>query len=365
MRRELLLLAPLALAGPTLSPLAGAQITFVPAASAQPSFAPPPPPRPHRPTGEGPPGVPTTALEATADLRAHVGVGLASRLVRSSNPEDRLRGLERAAADASSEAVGLLVRALDPLGAARTDSRALLAVARGLALHASEPDARIALEGIVHSPPTASRTREATSPSADDPNQAARVELARSTAAFALASSSDPRALDAIVAVLRGGGAGQSFAADALAAAPPGRHSPLGPPGLLGPAVVQLTARLSDLRTLDAVRAAARLTDVPTRAAALRALAQVGDTRAAPLARASVADPEPQVRIAAAEALVALGAPEGARAVQSLLEQGATALEGARLAETVQDEGVVRALAARAAASRDTAQRVAAVSALG
>ncbi len=337
-------------------------------AEAQPTFAPPPPPRtlPRRPPPDTLPPSVSRALEPTTDLRAHFGADLATRLVHSSDADQRLRGLERAAATGTSEGINLLVRALDASGAARSDSRALLAVARGLSSYASDSDARVALESIVSSPPGAPRpsARGGEAPT-EDPDHAARVDLARATAALALAGSSDSRANEAALTLARGGGSGQRFAAAAVAVFPPSAPGALGPAAALNPTSIRLAASLGDLRMLDPLRTAARATDTQVREAALLALASFGDTRAIDAARAAVGDPEPSVRVAAATALLAFGAPERLHVVAGLLADGATAAAGARLAEEEQDAGIVRALAARIAASADPAEREPAIAALG
>jgi HEAT repeat protein len=83
------------------------------------------------------------------------------------------------------------------------------------------------------------------------------------------------------------------------------------------------------------------------------------------IARASVSDAEPRVRMAAARALVRLGSPGGGPAVEAGVADDATALEALGLARDVQSEGVTRAVAARALASADPALRAAALAALG
>jgi len=56
---------------------------------------------------------PATGLETTSDLRAHFGLDLVERLLRSQDPEDRLRGIERAASLGTPEAMARLIDAVD------------------------------------------------------------------------------------------------------------------------------------------------------------------------------------------------------------------------------------------------------------
>lgn len=124
------------------------------------SLAPPALAQSRRPRPAGTHGVPVPAISsanASAGLRAHFGVDAATRLLRSSNPAERLRGLERAASLHTPEALALLERAASPTtpggfdprapteGVARKDPRALLVVVRGLAGWTDLESAREAL----------------------------------------------------------------------------------------------------------------------------------------------------------------------------------------------------------------------------
>jgi HEAT repeat protein len=301
-------------------------------------------------------------------------------LLRSADPEDRLRGLERAAATRAPEALALLQRAakagvpgaFDPRapidGIARTDPRALLAAVRGLAAWADRESARKALADVVSGPTQSFSVRVGSVPSrdpvAEDAEGAARILLARQEAAIALAESGGPLALEALMALARSGGPGQSAALDALAL-----HAPvwpvLGGVTLTTPATVALASTVGDLRSLDAIEGALRASDAGLRAAALAALGAARDTRCLPAARAAMHDPDLRARLAAAEALVRLGAPEAEESVAALVGDDATVRGALRLAQEVQGESVTRAAVARAVASVDRDIRVAAIVALG
>jgi HEAT repeat protein len=338
-------------------------------------FAPPPPRQLHLGPLTAPAPVPRGA-ELETSLRGHFGPELAARLARSDDADQRLEGIERAAEARTSEGLALLVRALDASGAARADARALVAVARGLAAYTSQPEARTALQNIINSPPTTQSFLRAAPVRAaegtlDETLELGRVELARGTAAVALATSTEARAKEAIVAIARGVGAGQPFAASAILAAPVAQASAYGSSGATTASLIRLLASLGDLRGLEGIRVAVRTGDPATRAAALQALAEMGDARAIDTARAASKDVDPHVRAAAARALVLLGAAtaagaaDGPRAVEALVSDDATALAGAHLAELAQDDGVLKALAARVVSSGDLELRRAVVSALG
>jgi HEAT repeat protein len=101
------------------------------------------------------------------------------------------------------------------------------------------------------------------------------------------------------------------------------------------------------------------------RAAAIAALGLAGDARVLDAAREAAKDKEPRVRVAGADALVHLAAPDAGKAIEALVGDEVTARDGLRLAGGVEDEGVTKALAARAAASADPELRALAVAALG
>jgi HEAT repeat protein len=331
----------------------------------------PPPQAPPRVTGgvEGP----------TADLRGRFGVDVALRLLRSTDADERLRGLERAAATRTPEGLALLERAsgaglpggFDPRapvdGVARQDPRALLVVVRGLASWIDREPARLALENLLRESTQAFTTRTATpgrDPAADEAENAARVLLARQEAAMALAQSGATAPLEALLAAARSGGPGQAAALDALATHPP--VTPLlGGVALTTPGTVALAIELGDLRSLGAILGAAHTSDPALRAAAVAALGLSGDARALDVAHEAAKDKDPRVRVAGAEALAHLGAADAAQAVETLVADEATARDALRIAEDVRSEGVTKAAAARAVASADPELRALAVVALG
>jgi hypothetical protein len=322
----------------------------------------------------------TNVRSVPASLRGRFGPDLAVRLIGSSDPDERLRGLERIAAMRTPEALALLERATKPTivgtvesrqsleGIARRDPRSLLVAVRGLAAWADREPIRAALASIVGAPTQSFDTRVTNAPSldpsADDAEGAARVVLARQEAAIALAESGNTFALESLIALARSAGPAQAPALDALAIHPP--SSPLlGGVVLTTPATIALAVTVGDLRSLEAIEAAMNASDPSLRAAALLALGTAGDSRIVDAARAAQHDRDPRVRLAAAGALVRLRAPDAARVVEALVVDDATSLEALGLAQLVQGEGVTKAAAARAVASANTDLRAAAIAALG
>jgi cellulose synthase operon protein C len=307
------------------------------------------------------------------NVRAHVGTEYAAHLLRSADPEERLRGIQRAAASGSPEAVALLVQVTESSPAVRADSRALIELARGLARFADQERARAALLLIVNAgnPGLAGRLPQPGRHAGDalaleDGDPVARAELARQIAAIALARSNEGRALEQLYGVARGGGSGQPAAMRALALAPPREPGFYGTAGTTMPAsVVRMLGQIGDLRAIEILHAATRTSDVSVRGAALVSLAELGDERTIGLARAAIAESDARLRAAAGEAFVLLSAPERFKAVAALVADGATSAIGIRLAERVYSAEITKLLAARALIHPDGELRAGAIRALG
>src|SRR5580658_10822418 len=176
------------------------------------------------------------------------GIAEADRLIRSADPEDRLRGLERAAVTHTTDALTLLLRFRDD-GNGSSDPRALLTLVRGLADWVDRPAARTKLAGIARDPGTSPPTplnMGDDDPVDDQRVRAARVDLARAQACLALASSRNPEAVNALFEIIRDSDAGRALAAEALAAFPPEAQSELQDNPSI--ATVRALSLLEDLR---------------------------------------------------------------------------------------------------------------------
>jgi hypothetical protein len=326
-----------------------------------------------RPTTPAPLAPPAPTTTVPTNVRAHVGADYVSRLLRSTDPDERIRGIQRAAAIGSAETIALLVQATESSPAVRSDSRALIELARALAHFADQDRARSALMLIVNAgnpglagrlPQPGRTTADALSLEEGDP--VARAELARQTAAIALARSGVDRALEQLYGTARGGGSGQTAAMQALLLQPPRDPGFYGTAGTTMPAsVIRMLGQLGDLRALELLHAATRTSDVSVRGAALVSLAELGDERAIALARAAIAEPDARLRAAAGEAFVLLSAPERFKAVPALIADDATTAIGIRLAERVYNAEITKLLAARALVHPDAELRAAAIRSLG
>ncbi|WP_437686801.1 HEAT repeat domain-containing protein [Sorangium sp. So ce176] len=278
----------------------------------------------------------SSAVEPGATpLRGSLGVPVAERLLASSDPEARLRGIERLGAIGTEEAVSALLAALEQGAPGARDPRARLAAVRALAPHAARDSVRQLLSRELSE--GGAPARSAASPLG---------ELLRGTAALALARSGDRRALGALVnAIVQGGAAGEA-AARALRAYPPASlQLLLGSRKRLEPALVAFLGELGDLRAIGALRPMLEGGDRAAQVAAARALARLGDEAALARARAWLRSPEPGLLEATAEILVHLGAPEAPDAVAALLGSERARLEGLRLAELAPSERLAPALA--------------------
>ncbi|MDF2695298.1 MAG: repeat protein [Labilithrix sp.] len=315
---------------------------------------------------------PLPASSGPTNLRAHVGVDQAARLIRSPDPDERIRGIERAASMGTPEAIALLVEALERTPQIKSDTRALLVMARGLSRYADQERARAGLLAIVGSgnPGLAGRlpsTRvTGSADTLEDGDPIARAELARQVAAIALARSGGDRALEALYGVARGGGSGQAAAIVALGRHPPRDPGFYGNSGVSMPIpVIRWLGRLGDLRALDVLHAAARSSDVGVRSAALVSLAELGDERAAPLARTAIAESDIRLRAASGEVFILLSAPERFKATAAIIADDATVSLGLKMAERVFNPEITKLVAARAWQHPDRELRAAAIRALG
>ena len=293
-------------------------------------------------------------------LRARFGADHAETMLRSTDGEQVRRGIMRAAAAGTPEGVALIVAQADT---SNNDDLTLIELARALAPHAKEDAPRARLITMLNASARVSRGRGSTP--LTTAATMARVELARQIAARALVASRDPRALEAVFAAARESGQSQQNALRALAS-DPGASTEASIASPTSAAGARALAQTGDLRALDVLLAKAQGPyDASTRSACLVALGQLGDGRARAIAIAAFADQDPHVRAAAGETLVLLDAPERYHAVTQLLSSTDTAAAAVRLAHRAQDVEVVKALAAKFAATNDRDLRLAIIAALG
>jgi hypothetical protein len=314
------------------------------------------------------------SISAGHGLRERFGIDVARGLLRGGDASeeptfraDVLRGIERAAA--TPDGVAELVKLLhEPHGVARADAKILLAATRALAPFAAQHAVAHALAEAVLAagggpPPRGAPTEDpAAQPRSRDEARKARVELARETAALALAQAGSADATELLLASARRAGAGGVAAARALAAFPPLITSPT---PVFTPEALALAATLGDVRALASMREASTSSERAVRVAGLRGLGALGDARGVAAAEAAATDPDPVVREAATGALVDLGAPGAARAVRRLIEDDASVARGLELSTRVAGPEVVGALAARLRVSADLPLRRATAAALG
>ena len=285
---------------------------------------------------------------------------MAKWLLDSADSATRLRGIERAAAVGSPESILQLTKRAEKANW-KSDPREALVLARALAPFADRAAVRDALEAIVGA--TMGTAHAAISPEDADPT--GRFELARQTAALALVRSGDAKKIARLVKTVVGGEIGADAARRALTSThlPPSfafeAQTLTFAPG------IELAADIGDPGAAPGVRNASHATSSSVRAAAIVALAELGDATAAAAGKEALAERSPHLRIAGARALTILGAPERFKAVAALIDDDATLDAGIELAATTADAPIVKALARRLATLSSTEERRAVVAALG
>jgi HEAT repeat protein len=261
------------------------------------------------------------------------GVKAAERLLSSANVDDRLRGVERLRAHGGRRALDALAKTLEPSGAARTPRERLLVV-RALGVHAADETVRQALVRAMGGSGAIAH---------DDP----LTELARRTAAMALAASGNAPASEALGRALRQSGSTAEYAAQALVAHPPRDLAPvLTARGGATVPLVRALGQLGDQRGFHALRAAVLRGTPDVRGHAAIALTQLGDLETVALAeqwltRAGV----PELWLAGATILTLTRAPTRAAALSRLLADERTVERALELAASAPHPGLVAALA--------------------
>jgi hypothetical protein len=295
-----------------------------------------------------PKGKPSTGLAG------HLGIAVAARLLSSDDASARLRGVERLGALGTPEATSAITEALEQSSPIARDTRARLVAVRALAPFAARDNVRLALVRELSDP--AAESRAGGSPLG---------ALVRDSAALALARSGDRKALLALTNAVLQGGAGAEAATRALEAAPPEAFAPLVEGRkALPPALVALLGRLGDARAIPRLRATLAEPDPATKALAAVALAKLGDDSAAAIARGWLGKGDAALAKAAAETLAWLGTSDAPQAIAALVGADATRADGVELALSRPSPALAKPLAAAlASAAPEVAPRV--VAAIG
>ncbi|HEU4578679.1 MAG TPA: HEAT repeat domain-containing protein [Polyangiaceae bacterium] len=247
------------------------------------------------------------------------------RLVNAlSGPQlpERLAAIQRLAGLGTRAALHRLVSfALDHR--AQLGSRECLTLARALAPHAADDDTRVLLTALMNQRPGAPA----------GPEQAALFELARGSAALALAASGSDAALRALGATLRAGGASAALAADALLEYPPADlQALLAAPGEPSVELARWLGELGDQRAFHTLRDWVRGESAEVRAAAAVALTRLGELETVPLARQWLKTGIPVLEHAALEILMLTQQPEAAALASRALASEAEPAERLRRA---------------------------------
>jgi len=255
-------------------------------------------------------------------LRGSFGVPVAERLLSSSNPEERLRGIRRLGAIGTPEAIDALVDGLEQSSILARDPRARLEAMRALAEHATKENVRPLL------------VRELSEAGPDGRAAIGPLgALARGAAALSLAKSGDKKALLALFGAVANGGPGGEAAAEALVVYPPASLGPLlEGKRRLEPTLSTMLADGGELRGLDKLHTTLEEGDLPAKTAAALALARLGDATPKDLALTWVKGNDPKLQRIGAEVLVRLGADAAIAAVNTLFATNATRADGVRLA---------------------------------
>lgn len=265
-------------------------------------------------------------------LRERFGALPAERALRSSEPAERERALERLGALGTPRALDLLVTALEPSGAAQAPRERLIAV-RALARHARDPRVRDALVRVM--------TGISASAERSDPLQG----LLRDTAALALAASGEPSAKVALARALRQPGRVAEAARAALAAHPlPDLDRVVQSHGAPTLELVRLLEALGGSRAIATLREVARRGTPELRLEAGLSLARLGSFEAVELAKHFGARPKSRFSLAAAEILVLARDPAADALVATLFEHADTRGAALELAKDVPGARVRSAL---------------------
>jgi len=283
------------------------------------------------------------ARHGEGTLRAHVGIAQAQRLLHSDDPLARVRGVERLGSIGTPEALDALVEVMGSSRVAQRDAQMRLTAVRVLASETKNTGVR---QFLLHevTDTTGADGRGVVSPLS---------WLIRGTAALALARGGEHNAVGGLAGTLLRPGPAAEAARLALHVYPPEsldvfiegkRAESKGAPAhtarepapegrrRLSPPIAAFLGEIGDMRAVERLRAVLADGEQAGKVAATQALARLGDETALPAAREWAKRHDPKLKIAAAEALTALDAPDAPAAVGALLEREATRDHGLLLA---------------------------------
>lgn len=288
---------------------------------------------PPRPDVDTPPAV---SQPGSTSLTGRLTIPTARRLLSSAAPADRVRAIERLAAQHDYAAVQVLLQQLEENSSLVADPSVMLAAIRALRPFAAREPVRR------HLAAWASDSGEARGLSGP------LMMRARAEAAMALAASGDAVSTEQLAQMMLQGGNAALRAHKALLAHPPRSLKPLlTDDALASSAVVDLLGSLGDLRAVPKLRELSTKGSTVHRSHAARSLARLGDAFAVKMSRGWVEQvgSAPPVRMAAAETLVLTRAPDAPWATAVLLADPATRQAGLNLALTAPSPQVSPALA--------------------
>lgn len=269
------------------------------------------------------------AARAAPWLRDRVGVNPLERALLGGDAPARERAIERLGTVGNARALELLVKALEPSGAAQSARERLLCI-RMLARHVTEPKVRDALVRVM--------TGISVSAERNEPLHA----WLRDSAALALAASGERPALEALGKALRQPGRVAQAAAAALVAHPPRDLGPvLAQLRTPTPELVWVLEALGDERAFEALRQIVRRGGPELSALAALALTRLGNFETVELARHwARKSRQPELRLTAAEILSLAAEPEAARLIATLLADPETRPRALELAARSSDPGL-------------------------
>lgn len=294
-------------------------------------------------------------LEPATSLNDRLGIAVAERLLRSDEPLERTRAIERLGSVSTARALQILIDLVDGGGAKSPEER--LSAVRALWPRAAQTEARQTLIRLMASPSSRSSSRE------DALEREVRV-----SAALALAASQEPAAISVLGKALEEEGPLADAARIAILAHPPSDLSRLLPTRGTGSVMLSRTlGELGDQRAFAVLRGFVRGGSTEVRAAAAVALTRLGDLETVTLARHWLGEKTvPELRLAGAQILALEHTPDWPDAISALLSDPETRSQGLDLALAAPHPKLAATLVERlGSADGDAEQAIAALGRAG